>query len=185
MNFKLFFPKSLKLCNWNYYNYHISIQISIILSLQLYEKIKDATGLSKLQIKEMPVKPLNAFLKQRQCSKEIKAYIQTLRRRYRSRDYSKTKQEKDDKEILEAEKANEELSQKIEEFEKELDLYKKTVIDVALEKYMALLPHAEYYIIHEEFKEERNNLVYHANELEKLRKWRLKDKENATTSAGP
>ena len=141
--------------------------------------------MSKLQIKEMPVKPLNAFLKQRQCSKEIKAYIQTLRRRYRSRDYSKTKQEKDDKEILEAEKANEELSQKIEEFEKELDLYKKTVIDVALEKYMALLPHAEYYIIHEEFKEERNNLVYHANELEKLRKWRLKEKENTATSAGP
>ena len=145
--------------------------------------------MSKLQIKEMPVKQLNAFLKQKKCSKEIKTYIQTLRRRYRSREYSKTKQEKDDKEILEVEKANEELSQKIEEFEKELDLYKKTVIDTALEKYMALLPHAEYYIIHEQFKEERQNLIYHANELEKLRKWRLKDKEkekeNTATSAGP
>ena len=141
--------------------------------------------MSKLQIKEMPVKLLNAFSKQKKCSKEIKTYIQTLRRRYRSREYSKTKQEKDNKEILEVEKANEELSQKIEEFEKELKLYKKTVIDTALEKYMALLPHAEYYIIHEQFKEERHNLIYHANELEKLQKWRLKDKENTATSAGP
>ena len=44
---------------------------------------------------------------------------------------------------------------------------------------------SEYYIIHEQFKEERQNLIYHANELEKLRKWRLKDKENTATSAGP
>ena len=41
------------------------------------------------------MKPLNAFLKQRKCSKEIKNCIQTLRRRYRSREYSKTKTEKD------------------------------------------------------------------------------------------
>ena len=65
--------------------------------------------MSKLQIKEMPVKLLNAFSKQKKCSKEIKTYIQTLRRRYRSREYSKTKQEKDNKEILEVEKAKAEL----------------------------------------------------------------------------
>ena len=55
------------------------------------------------------MKPLNAFLKQIKCPKEIKSYIQILRRRYRSREYSKTKTEKEDKELLEAEKANEEL----------------------------------------------------------------------------
>ena len=134
----------------------------------MYAKINKETGLSKEEVKSMEVKQLNSYLKSQKIPKEIKSDIGVLRRRLRNRNYARTKREKDDSSSLKLQKAMLELEQRIEENENAIEIYAKTVTDVALEKtYPELLPKAKYYMNQETLGEDRENLIHHVNEIER------------------
>ena len=116
----------------------------------------------------MEVKQLNSYLKSQKIPKEIKSDIGVLRRRLRNRNYARTKREKDDSSSLKLQKAMLELEQRIEENENAIEIYAKTVTDVALEKtYPELLPKAKYYMNQETLGEDRENLIHSVNEMER------------------
>jgi len=145
---------------------------------ELYAKINKETGLSKEQVKNMEVKQLNSYLKSQNIPKNIKSDIGVLRRRLRNRNYARTKREKDDSSSSKLEKAILEMEKRIEEYENVTKNNVETVTDIALEKtYPKLLPKAKKYINQEILGEDRENLIHHINEIERIRKWRSEAKE--------
>merc|ERR1712168_412129 len=83
----------------------------------------------------MDIKILNAKIESKKCSINFNRDIKSLRRRYKSRFYVKTKREKDNKEILELEEENGKLREKNEKY-----LEAKQVFYFSWDDYVKLYP---------------------------------------------